>query len=303
MNYKCSECNFEFDGKFKFCPECGNRLGYEENIEENSDINNETEEHLELIICDNCGAENTTGSLNCVSCGFPIKEDKTTIKKEVKPAFEKHSSPEIKPVKKVKQNSNKKKKQEQVSDSQTSNELSSKQIGIIVGVVLTLALIVLIGSGVFDTKPGVTFTQTDMGSGQVNLQNLDRINQLEATVKANPENHNGLIELANLLFDSGLFERAIIYYRQYLEVHPENADARIDLGVCYYEIRDYETAIKEMESALKYQADHQIGHFNLGIVNLAAGNREKSREWFEKTIVIDPASSFGKRAKELIESH
>ena len=58
-----------------------------------------------------------------------------------------------------------------------------------------------------------------------------------------------------------------------------------------------------MKQALKYQPNHQIGTLNLGIVNLAAGNLKKSKEWLEKAVTINPNSDAGKRAEELLKSH
>ncbi len=55
------------------------------------------------------------------------------------------------------------------------------------------------------------------------------------------------------------------------------------MGVCYYSLRNFDEAIKAMTEALKYKPNHQIAHLNLGIVNLAAGNIDKSREWLQKS--------------------
>ncbi len=38
--------------------------------------------------------------------------------------------------------------------------------------------------------------------------------------------------------------------------------------------QDNDNAIKEMEKALEINPTHQIGHLNLGVVNLNAGNIE-----------------------------
>jgi tetratricopeptide (TPR) repeat protein len=84
---------------------------------------------------------------------------------------------------------------------------------------------------------------------------------------------------------------------------PTNADARIDMGVCYYNLKQYDKAIAEMEKALKNSPNHQIGHLNLGIVNLGAGNLDKSKEWFQKAVNINPNNDIGKRAQELLQSH
>ena len=86
-------------------------------------------------------------------------------------------------------------------------------------------------------------------------------------------------------------------------MQPRDADARVDMGVCYYNLGDFNTAITEMETALKYNPHHQIALLNLGIVNLSAGNLEKSKEWLEKAVNENPNTDVGKRAKELLESH
>jgi len=84
---------------------------------------------------------------------------------------------------------------------------------------------------------------------------------------------------------------------------PGNADARVDMGVCYYNLGDFKTAISEMETALKYNPHHQIALLNLGIVNLSAGNLKESQDWLEKAVKENPDNDVGKRAKELLDSH
>jgi tetratricopeptide (TPR) repeat protein len=111
------------------------------------------------------------------------------------------------------------------------------------------------------------------------------------------------LHLAHLQQDSKLFEKAIGNYKKYLEKNPKNADALVDMGICFYNLGDYKSAINEMENALKYQPKHQIACLNLGIVNLAAQNIAESKEWFKKTIELNPNSEAGKRAQELLTSH
>jgi len=111
------------------------------------------------------------------------------------------------------------------------------------------------------------------------------------------------MHLAHLQQDAGLYEKAIANYKKYLVKDPENADNRVDMAICYYNLGDNTTAISEMETALKYQPTHQIAHLNLGIVNLAARNIEASKEWFRKAAELDPNSEAGKRAQELLTSH
>ncbi|MCZ7608759.1 MAG: tetratricopeptide repeat protein [Ignavibacterium sp.] len=179
--------------------------------------------------------------------------------------------------------------------------------GILIGGVAVIALI-LLSSGMLDSSSGVVSSvnqneqQSATNSG-VNLNSLQMITELEEKVKQNPNDYQSLLELAHLKNDSGLFEAAIQNYKTYLEKNPADADARVDMGVCYFNLRDYPNAIKEMETALKYEPKHQIAHLNLGVVNLSAGNLAKSKEWLQKAYDLNPTNEIGQKAEQLLKNH
>ncbi|MFZ2863496.1 MAG: tetratricopeptide repeat protein [Ignavibacteriaceae bacterium] len=179
--------------------------------------------------------------------------------------------------------------------------------GILIGGVAVIALI-LLSSGMLDSSGGVVSSvnqneqQSATNSG-VNLNSLRVITELEEKVKQNPNDYESLLELAHLKNDSGLFEAAIQNYKTYLEKNPADADARVDMGVCYFNLRDYPNAIKEMETALKYEPKHQIAHLNLGVVNLSAGNLSKSKEWLQKAYDLNPTNEIGQKAEQLLKNH
>ncbi len=192
------------------------------------------------------------------------------------------------------------------------SQVKTLDIKIIYGAVfvgIILVIFVLYVSGVFDaTKIPSTDNTTNFNNQQtqqsgVDLSAVQKINELESRVKANPNDHKLLLELAHLRMDSGFYEQAIQNYKTYLEHHPDDADVRIDMGVCYFNLRDFNTAIQEMEKALQYQPKHQIGHLNLGVVNLNAGNIEKAKEYFKKAVEINPNTEAGKKAQQLLSSH
>lgn len=240
-----------------------------------------------MVKCSKCGYEIRSADFEfCPKCG-------TKISNELKSGL--------------------KKKQKNHSDNLSSNQqgktLDSKVIfGMGLGGVL-LILLFLYLSGVFDAT-NVNSTNT-MNTGNipqtqqpgVDLSSIQKINELEAKVKANPNDHQSLLELAHLRMDSGFYEQAIQNYKTYLEHHPDDADVRIDMGVCYFNLRDFNTAIAEMEKALQYQPNHQIGHLNLGVVNLNAGNIDKAKKYFKKTVEINPNTEAGQKAQQLLTSH
>jgi len=253
----------------------------------------------EVLRCDNCGEENSVESKICDYCGAPLKDSRVgKVVKEKKEEGERSRETQKKPLKQKTPAP----KQKQAAGMK---ELDQKKLLMIVGGIIAVIFIILWASGVFNSSIPDQVTQNRV-SGQnsgVDLANIQKINELEAQVKNNPDDMASLLELAHLKNDSGLYEQAIVNYQKYLEKNPSDADARIDMGVCYYNLRNYDEAIKQMETAIQYSPKHQIGYLNLGIVNLTAGNLEKSKEWLRKAIEIDPNSEVGKRAQELLESH
>jgi len=286
MSY-CTECGYKLEGELNFCPNCGSKLT----------LQSESKEELipiqtgSIIVCKNCGEENPPENINCFSCGVPLKGTKG-----IKSAAQKKETKQAKVIF-DKTSDQKKEAREKVFDN--------RKILIIASVILVITVSTLFFTGVFDT--GIQNTSNNIENQSTNsgveLQNMNEIADLEAKVKVNPGDIESLLHLAHLQQDSKFYEKAIMNYKKYLEKIPKNSDARVDIGICYYNLNDYTSAIKEMETAITYQPKHQIAHLNLGIVNLTAGNIMSAKEWFEKAVEIDPNSEAGKRAQELLTSH
>ena len=300
----CPKCGNELKEEFKFCPYCGYKIG---NIERalKEELKNTGDQTPGIIICDNCGEENSAENTVCSNCGVRLKGGsfKQIPQRQLKsPAKEKqsHLKQSVKQSRTIKGN-------KQSIPSVSVKQLELKNILIIGVAIIGVGLIILLISGAFDktdssSNNGATSTGQNQSSG-VNLANIPRINELEAKVKADSSDIETLLQLAHLRNDSGFYEQAINDYKKYLDKVPGNADVRVDMGVCYYNLKKYDDAIREMTTALKYKPDHQIAHLNLGIVNLAAGNIKESKEWLKKAVDLNPNSEIGKRAQELLQSH
>jgi tetratricopeptide (TPR) repeat protein len=136
-----------------------------------------------------------------------------------------------------------------------------------------------------------------------NMQLTNQISELEKLVAANPNDMHSILTLANACQDGRFFDKAIVQYRKYLEKNPGDANARVDMGICYFETSNLDAARKEMELALKSDAKHVAAHFNLGIVSLRAGKVKEANEWFKKTIALAPNSDMGQQAKQILDQH
>jgi cytochrome c-type biogenesis protein CcmH/NrfG/predicted RNA-binding Zn-ribbon protein involved in translation (DUF1610 family) len=278
----CPVCGTVLPENAKFCFNCGANLL---NMEQPSG------EQKQIIICDVCGFENEPGSKFCVSCGSVLTGTFTSAEKVTPPEVE-FKPPELEPIKpkqpEVKVKSRKKRK---------SIKLSFYQL-FYLG--LAIAFVGLIAYGVIrreKSKPDIH------QHPEVNSEIMAEIERLRQRVNANPDDMASTLRLANLLHDVHIFDQAVEYYRRYLEKNESDPDARVDMGICLFEIGRVEEAIAEMEKALTYAPKHQLALYNLGIVNLASGNVEKARDYFQRCIDVNPSAEVAQKAKRILEQH
>lgn len=309
--YLCPSCNIEIDEKFKFCPNCGNSL---EEVQQEEVF---AQSNIEQVICIACGEENIVDAKFCISCGVNLTGAKTEIRQTPRSS----SKPVVKTPAPNKENKdvgyNRKKQNQKNKNSRhgqavkqipqkNPSEFDTKKIALVFSGILLFALVILFFAGVFDEPKVATenFPSPNQATGSgIDLASIDKINQLDAQLKSKPNNFNIVLQLAHLKNDSGFKQDAIELYKKYLSKFPHNADVLVDMGVCYFDLKNYDEAIPAMEKAIKINPKHQIANMNLGIVNLAKGNIEKSKEWLQKAVNLDPNSEIGRKAKELLTSH
>lgn len=75
-----------------------------------------------------------------------------------------------------------------------------------------------------------------------------------------------LLGRANALFDAKKWAEAANAYTEYLKSAPGNVDAMTDLGICYRAMRDYESALRQLDRALALDSRHWKALYNKVIV-------------------------------------
>jgi len=239
-----------------------------------------------FVICSNCGEKNSPDSSYCKKCGAKLSSSRG------------------------KRNSSEKSNLKKDSDKYINNQKyisSAKVVFIVVGLLLIVGIMMVL-SGQLDSpevKPKKV-PQNNQITEQHNgadLNTLNEIKALEDKFNKNPKDLNTLLKLAHKLNDSGFYDRAITHYKEYLASKPNDVDVLVDMGVCFFQLKDNKNAIKWIEKAVSLKPDHQIGNFNLGIVNFSANNIKQAKKWWKKAIEIDPNSRIGKKAKELLEKN
>jgi Tfp pilus assembly protein PilF len=238
--------------------------------------------------CLTCGQLNQPGATTCSSCGSKLGV--------------------------VKPQRQQKRQQPAVHEAKALRSVEPWQIVSVVAILALVAVLVYVQlSGDKAPPPAQAGGPSQMTMPQMMQQqpSVD-ITGLEAAANANPGDPKAALAFANGLHDSGDFLRAVEVYRKYLKAHPKDPDARVDMGVCYYELglqdtvntsRYFGLAVTEMEAALRGTPTHQPAAFNLGVVNLQKGDLEVSNRWFRKAVELGPSTDLGTKAQRMLQQH
>ncbi len=127
------------------------------------------------------------------------------------------------------------------------------------------------------------------GSEQMMARVFEEISALKVAVQKDPKDIRALVRLANLYHDAAKYDQAVGYYRQALEIHPSDVDARTDMGICLREMGMSDDAMAQFQTSLSYDPRHWQTWLNLGVVALFdKHDLTIAREAFDKVEEINP---------------
>jgi tetratricopeptide (TPR) repeat protein len=155
------------------------------------------------------------------------------------------------------------------------------------------------------TMPGGSSTGSSSITGKSVPPNHDalmNIQLLKDQLLKNPNDLEHLIQLGNLLYDSGDFNNAIEPYGKTLAITPANNNVRNDYAVCFFNTGNPERAIKELNTILASEKNNITALFNMGIIHSNIGKMELAKSYYSKVIELQPASEFASKARSMMES-
>jgi tetratricopeptide (TPR) repeat protein len=121
---------------------------------------------------------------------------------------------------------------------------------------------------------------------------------LKRAYDADPNDHDLTVSLANVLFDMARssdpanFVEARKYYLKALEMKPDDADVRTDLGLTYYlgQPSDPQRAIAEYRKSLALDPRHEATLQSLASALIAVGNREEAQKRIDELKNVNPSN-------------
>jgi len=100
----------------------------------------------------------------------------------------------------------------------------------------------------------------------MDAQLQEKIDELQAQARDNPDDPQAWIQLGHLYFDANQGENAIDAYEKALALRPDDANVWTDLGVMYRRSGSPEKAVDAFDRAMHLDPSHEISRFNKGIV-------------------------------------
>lgn len=145
-------------------------------------------------------------------------------------------------------------------------------------------------------------TQIAAGDMFARIQNFARaVEFYEKASRIKPDHYETIIKTGNAYFDVGQFEQAEKWYLRALEKNPSDINARTDLGITFVERAnpDLERAIKEFQTSLQKNPNHEPTLYNLAVAYLKKGDVEKTKETMRKLETVNPQGQLTERLKQL----
>jgi len=110
------------------------------------------------------------------------------------------------------------------------------------------------------------------------------VNAARAEIARDSSNVEAHHSLANVLYDTGNWDQAIVEYRAVLRRDSTRVPAMVDLGVCYYNLGDTPQAEQQFHHALALEPGQPVALFNLGIVSERHDRFAEALRWYHQAM-------------------
>lgn len=140
---------------------------------------------------------------------------------------------------------------------------------------------------------------------RLNFQINDRVRArdlLEQYHGLRPDDYDALLTLANVSFDTGEFAKAREFYESYFEARPATPDILTDLGVAYRNLQQPEKALELFDRAQEMQPGHWVSLYNeVVVLAFDLGRFEPAAERLEELRRLQPGNQDVERLAEELE--
>ena len=153
-----------------------------------------------------------------------------------------------------------------------------------------------------EKEPNDFDAQIKAGDMYLRIQRFDKaVEFYEKASKIKPEDYETIVKIGNTNFDAKQFEAAEKWYEKALQIKPDVVGVRTDLGITFVERSnpDFDRAIKEFQTSLQNDPNHEQTLYNLAVAYYKKGNSEQVNSIIAKLNRINPNSELAQRLSAL----
>jgi tetratricopeptide (TPR) repeat protein len=119
----------------------------------------------------------------------------------------------------------------------------------------------------------------------------DPVKLYTEVLKYSPNNAKARINLGVLLAKSGSYEEATKKYKEAANLIPNDSGVHSNLGTVYANQHMYDMALEEFKKAVEFDPNDYIAHNNIGILYKQKGDVKKAMEEYAKALALNPSYS------------
>lgn len=116
----------------------------------------------------------------------------------------------------------------------------------------------------------------------------DDVSMLKNAVRWNPYNSGITYDLGIALVKKGKYKTAERYFRQTINLEPDNLNAHNNIGYVLAKMGKYQEAIKHYKETIRIKPDNEYAYNNIGVALAKIGKTKSACEYFSKAIEINP---------------
>lgn len=123
----------------------------------------------------------------------------------------------------------------------------------------------------------------------------------EAHLYSAPGNYKVYNDLGTIAMQDGATEKAFSLYQQSLTLRPNDYVALTNIGFIYIQIGKPDEAKQYLLRAEQYNSTPYLPYFGLGVIAYSEGDHALAKEYFEKSLAINPGFAQAKNALEALK--
>jgi len=185
-------------------------------------------------------------------------------------------------------------------------------------ITLAAALAVLVTTTIYLTEPDKADANTQieqpgqnewaaqMPGEQPSADNVDQsfmaqVHELEQYLQEHPADTTHLVRIARLYQDGHKPEKAIVYYKRYLDINGRSEQIWLDLASCYGATGDWKGAEEVTQKLLDFSPDNVSALYNMGAILANTGRQEQAAERWHRVLKLDTDPEVTKLARQSLQ--